>query len=42
VVNAGRRHTQLAAERALAPGVYLLRLTRGGRSLTVRAVVVVG
>jgi hypothetical protein len=37
----GGRHTiELAAERTLSPGVYLLRLTRGGRSLTARVVVV--
>jgi hypothetical protein len=37
----GGSHTvRLAANRALGPGVYLLRLTRGGRSLTTRAVIV--
>ena len=40
VLGAGRHTIALAPERALAPGVYLLRLTRGGRSLTVRTVVV--
>jgi hypothetical protein len=36
----GNHLVDLAQDRTLAPGVYLLRLTRGGRALSSRAVVV--
>jgi len=39
-LGAGRHTLSLAQGGALAPGIYLLRLTRGGRSLTARVVVV--
>ena len=37
-LGAGDHRLDLARDRALAPGVYLLRLTHAGRSLTSRAV----
>jgi hypothetical protein len=39
-LGAGRHVLTLASGRRLGPGVYLLRLTHGGRSLTARAVIV--
>jgi len=38
-LGAGNHVLNLASGRTLAPGVYLLRLTRGGRSVTSRAVI---
>ena len=39
-VGPGNHVLNLADDRPLAPGVYLLRLTQGGRFLTARAVIV--
>jgi len=39
-LGAGPHEVELAPKRGLAPGVYLLRLTQGARSLTTRAAVV--
>jgi hypothetical protein len=39
-LGAGRHVVDLAADRSLPPGVYLLRLTRAGSSITARAVVI--
>jgi len=39
-LGAGEHVVDLAAGARLAPGVYLLRLTRGSTSLTARAVVI--
>ena len=36
----GRHHVDLAAERRLSPGVYLLRLTQGGSTRVTRAAVI--
>jgi hypothetical protein len=39
-LGAGRHTVRLDAGRALAPGVYLIRLTHGGRTITARGVIV--
>ena len=39
-LGAGSHELRLDAEASLAPGVYLLELTQGARTLTTRAVVV--